>query len=313
MKKRLLLTLLGGAILPALQAQYLVIYDTNEFDRVVMLSSKLGKLAGDMRFVEGPVWVPREGGYLVFSDIPANELKKWSVKEDEIVTFRQPSNHANGNCLDKRGRLITAEHTGRRLSITERNGTVHTLVDQFEGKKLNSPNDVVVKSDGTVWFTDPDYGLGNNPKEQAGNFVFRFDPRKKDLRVVARDFDKPNGLCFSPDERRLYVADSGKPKHIRVFDVLKDGSLAGGDVFCQIERGAPDGIRCDAAGRLYSSGGEGVYVFAPNGKLLGKIMMPESPANLAFGGRDGQTLFITARTSLYAIRLAVKGARLASR
>jgi gluconolactonase len=309
MKVPLLASLLGLVAGASLQGQFFVMYDTNEFDRVVTLSSKLGKLAGDMQFVEGPVWVPRDGGYLVFSDIPANELKKWSAKEDGVTTFRKPSNHANGNSLDPSGRLVTAEHESRCVTVTDKKGTVKTLVDRFEGKKFNSPNDVVVKSDGSVWFTDPDYGLGNNPKEQEGNFVYRFVPAKKQVHLAARDFDKPNGLCFSPDEKRLYVADSGKPRHIRFFDVQKNGTLAGGEVFAQIDRGAPDGIRCDAVGRLYSTAADGVYIFGPDGKLIGKFIVPETPANLAFGGKDRQTLFITARSSLYAIRLAVKGAK----
>jgi gluconolactonase len=158
-----------------------------------------------------------------------------------------------------------------------------------------------VKSDGTVWFTDPDYGLGGNKKEQEGNFVFRFDPKTKQVSAVVKDFDKPNGICFSPDEKKLYVADSGKPHHIRVFDVQKDGTLANGKIFCVIDKGVPDGIRCDKQGRVWSSAGDGVHIFAPDGSLIGKTLVPESPANLCFGGKDGKTLYITARSSLYAI------------
>jgi gluconolactonase len=278
-----------------------------EFNKLVSSSAKVEKLAGDMGFVEGPVWVTEEGGYLVFSDIPNNELKKWS-KDGGLTTFRKSSNNANGNTLDLQGRLTTAEHSGRRVSMTEKDGTVRTVVDSFESKKFNSPNDVVVKSDGTYWFTDPDYGLGKNPKEQAGNYVYRFDPKSKTVTAVVKDFDKPNGLCFSPDEKKLYVADSGKPRHIRVFEVSNDGIVGEGKVFCSIDRGGPDGIRCDNGGRIWSSAGDGVHIFAPDGSLVGKVLVPESPANLCFGGADGKTLYITARKSLYAIPTLVKGA-----
>jgi gluconolactonase len=264
------------------------------------------KLAGDMKFTEGPVWVPREGGYLVFSDIPADELKRWSEKEG-LSTFRKPSQNTNGNILDAEGRMISCEHSGRRLSMLDADGTVRTLVDRFEGKAFNSPNDAVVAKDGAVYFTDPDYGLRGQTSEIGGNWVFRFDPKIRNLRVLAKDFDKPNGIALSPDGKRLYVADSGKPKHIRVFDVDGDGGISNGRVFCTIAKGAPDGIRCDVDGRVWSSAGDGVRIFDLSGKLLGTIPVPEVPANLCFGGADGKTLFITARTSLYAISVRVKG------
>lgn len=279
------------------------------FRKIVAPDARLVKHATGMKFTEGPVWVPQDGGYLVFSDIPANELKQWTTTSG-LATFRAPSQHANGNTVDREGRLITCEHSGRRLSVLEAGGTLRTLVDRHDGKKFNSPNDAVVKSDRTVWFTDPTYGLPQGePKEQEGNFVFRFDPQSKATTIVARDFDMPNGLCFSPDEKKLYVADSGKPRHIRVFGVQPDGTLTGGTVLCQIDQGVPDGIRCDEAGRVYSSAGDGVQIFGPDGKLIGRILVPESPANLCFGGMDGRTLFITARTSLYSIPLKVKGAK----
>ena len=266
------------------------------------------KLAGGFGFVEGPVWIGGENGYLVFSDIPANELKRWDAKRG-VETFRKPSANANGNTLDRQGRLITCEHSGRRVAWQEKSGELITLVDRCEGKRFNSPNDVVVKSDGTIWFTDPDYGLGKNSREQAGNYVYRFDPKTLTTTAVIKDFDKPNGLCFSPDEKRLYVADSGKPHHIRVFDVKRDGSVSGGRVFCVIDKGGPDGIRADRAGRIFSSAGDGVHIFSAAGELLRKIPVPETPANLCFGGKGNRTLFITARTSLYAIDLKTQGAR----
>jgi gluconolactonase len=279
---------------------------TDEFARCVDPAAKVRKLGGDMKFTEGPVWVPRDGGYIVFSDIPADQLKRWSEK-DGLATFRQPSRNANGNTLDREGRLITCEHSGRRLSILETDGTLRTLVGMFEGKPLNSPNDVAVALDGTICFTDPDYGLRGAVSEIGGNWVFRFDPESKDLRVLVKDFDKPNGIAFSPDGSNLYIADSGKPRHIRVFDVAADGGVSNSRVFCAIDQGVPDGIRCDADGRVWSSAGDGVRIYDVTGKLLGTIAVPEVPANLCFGGADRKTVFITARTSLYAIEVRVKG------
>jgi gluconolactonase len=201
------------------------------------------------------------------------------------------------------------------VSIQEKDGTVKTLVDSFEGKKLNSPNDVVVRSDGTVWFTDPEYGLKNKPgtkekedKQQPGNFVYRHDPKTGKTTAVARDFVQPNGLAFSPDENKLYVADSGTPRHIRVFDVAENGTVSGGRVFCAIDKGGPDGIRVDKEGRVWSSAGDGVHIFAPDGGRIGKILVMEAPANLCFGGDDGRTLFMTARKSLYSVKVDVTGA-----
>jgi gluconolactonase len=276
------------------------IVDKAEFERIFASSAKVERLATGLQFIEGPVWMKADGGFLVFSDIPANELKRWDAKKG-VSTFRQPSNAANGNTIDLQGRLVSAEHGARRVSRTEKNGEVVTLVDSFEGKKLNSPNDVVVKSDGTIWFTDPDYGLAGRTKEQPGNYVYRFDPKNKNITAVIKDFDKPNGLCFSPDETKLYVADSGAPRHIRVFDVSRDGSVAQGRVFATIDKGGPDGIRSDASGRVWSSSGDGAQIFSPDGKLIARILLPESAANLTFGGKDGHTVFLTARKSLYAV------------
>lgn len=264
--------------------------------------AKVEKLAGGMQFIEGPVWMD---GALVFSDIPANKLMKWDGKE--VTVFREPSNHTNGNTLDRDGNLISCEHSSRRVTRM-RSGGFEVLTDEFEGKKFNSPNDAAVKSDGTIWFTDPTYGTPKGEtKELDGRFVFRLDPNSKKVVKVADGFDMPNGICFSPDEKRLYVADSGKPRHIRAFDVKDDGTLSGGEVFCVIDKGGPDGIRCDEKGNIWSSAGDGVQIFSPEGKLIGRIAVPESPANLCFGGPDGKTLFITARTSLYSIPTHVKG------
>jgi gluconolactonase len=305
--------LIASATLPLLAAADFRIIDAAEFARCVPAGAKVEKLAGDFSFIEGPVWI-KSAGHLVFSDIPKNELKQWS-SAGGVKTYRAPSFNANGNTLDLTGRLLSCEHSGRRVAVQEKDGTLRTVVDSFEGKKLNSPNDIVVKSDGTLYFTDPEYGLKTDPatkqkigKEQPGQFVYRHDPKTGRTTALVRDFVQPNGLAFSPDEKFLYVADSGTPKHIRRFAVAADGSLSGGDVFCTLDAGVPDGIRVDTTGRVWSSAGDGAHIFAPSGKLIGKILVPEGPANLCFGGADGRTLFLTARKSLYAIKVSVTGA-----
>lgn len=278
--------------------------DQAAFQKLFKKGAAVKRLTTDLQFIEGPVWMPQ--GFLVFSDIPANELKRWDGRA--LGTFRKPSNHTNGNTLDREGRLISAEHDGR-VTRTEANGKVTNLVESFEGKRLNSPNDAVVKRDGSIWFTDPDYGLAGRAKEQIGNYVYRFDPATRNITAVVKDFDKPNGLCFSPDESKLYVADSGKPHHIRVFDVQPNGTLANGRIFVVIDKGGPDGIRADEAGRIWSSSGDGAQVFSPEGQLLVRILLPEAAANLTFGGKNGRTLFLTARKSLYAVETRTKAAK----
>lgn len=270
------------------------------FHRLIAADAKLETLGTGMKFLEGPCWMKSDGGWLLFSDIPANELKKWTAAGG-ITTWRTPSNHTNGNLLDQQGRLLHCEHSSRRVTRTNADGTVEVLLDRFDGKKLNSPNDVAVKSDGTLWITDPPYGLPKDQKQELpAQNVFRFDPKTKTLTVVIADCDRPNGLCFSPDEKLLYVADSGKPKHIRVFTVKDDGTVGDGRIFATLDNGAPDGIRCDVHGNLWSSAGDGVRVYAHDGTWLGTVLTPAA-ANLCFGGADGRTLFITARGSLFAI------------
>src|SRR5665213_1357757 len=295
--KSLVSFLLLGQLAAAFGADF-DIRQPAEFSKIVSPSAKLRKLATGIQFGEGTVWVPRDGGYLVFSDIPGNEIKKWTEK-DGLTTYRKPSRNANGNTLDRQGRLLTCEHTGRCVSIEELDGTVRPLVTEYNGKKLNSPNDIVVKSDGGVWFTDPPYGISRAQKEQAGNYVFHFDPKNNSLKTVVTDSDMPNGLCFSPDESLLYVYDSGAPSNIRVFKVSANNELSSPRVLCAVHPGVPDGIRCDMDGRIWCAAGDGVQIFLPDGKMAGKILVPETPANLCFGGKDGRTLFIAARTSLY--------------
>ena len=281
-----------------------------EFEAVLATSSKLAKLAGDLVFTEGPVWVAK-GEYLVWSDVRGDRMMRWS-QTGGVSVYRAPSNNANGNAVDGEGRLITCEHSGRRVCREEADGTVVTVVDSYGGKKLNSPNDVVVKSDGSIWFTDPHYGirdLGPEAKEQPENYVFRVDPSSNEAEVVANGFEMPNGLAFSPDESVLYVADSGNPPaHIRAFDVAGGKRLTNDRVFAEVSPGVPDGFRVDAEGRLFTSAEDGIQVFDETGRLLGKILCPESPSNCAFGGEDGTVLFITARTSVYRIGLATSGA-----
>ncbi|HZR01016.1 MAG TPA: SMP-30/gluconolactonase/LRE family protein [Chloroflexota bacterium] len=268
-------------------------------------------VATGFTFTEGPVW---RGDDLLFSDIPNNRTIRYRPLPEgpEITTFRTPSGNANGLTLDRQGRLLACEHSGRRVSRVDESGRAETVVDSYKGKRLNSPNDVVVRSDGSIFFTDPPYGLrnGTEGKELDVNGVYRIDPGGE-LHLLVDDFDRPNGLAFTPDERRLLIDDTVRG-HIRVFDVAGDGSLSNGRVFAELkgapgERGAPDGMKVDSEGNVYCTGPAGVWVFDPNGRFLGRIVTPEVPANLAWGDPDWRTLYITARTSLYRIRLAVPG------
>jgi gluconolactonase len=265
-------------------------------------------------FTEGPVWFG-ELRCLIWSDIPNNRMMRWTL-DGHVSVFRQPSNHANGNTRDREGRLVTCEHSARRVTRTERDGIITVLADSYCGRRLNSPNDVVVKSDGTVWFTDPDYGLRQNTVgqsvEQDGHYVFRFDPAGGHLTVVADDFVKPNGLAFSPDERILYVADSavtegpGFPSHIRAFDVRDNGTLAGGDVFTTTV-GVPDGMRVDASGNLWASAGSGINVYTPAAELLQRVGFPHDVTNLTFGSAGDRSLFVTAGPALYLVEVDAIG------
>lgn len=274
---------------------------------VLLRDSRLECLAEGFQFVEGPAWWPAAGG-LIFSDIPADIIYLWTEAEGHRV-WRQPSRKANGNTIDLAGNLITCEHGSRTVTRTAPDGETTTLASSYRGRKLNSPNDLVVKRDGTIWFTDPPYGIKPEMSEQAANFVFRLDGDSAEPAVVASDFSRPNGLCFSPDERLLYIADSDKGiHHVRRFEVQSDNTLKGGEVFAVIDPGVPDGMRIDSEGRLYSTAADGVHVFAADGRLLGRIHTPRTAANCTFGGPDGRTLFITATDAVWAIRLASRGA-----
>ena len=262
-------------------------------------------VADGLKFTEGPVWLSGEG--LIFSDIPADTIYRWSDSEG-LSVFRRPSRRANGNAADHQGNLITCEHGSRSVTRTSPDGEVTTLTERYGGKRLNSPNDVAVQSDGTIWFTDPPYGIKPDQREQPANYVFRLDPGETEPVIVADGLARPNGLCFSSDERLLYIADSDTEiHHIRRFEVRADSTLAGGEVFTTITPGLPDGMRVDVEGRLYSTAADGVQVFSPAGELLGKIHTPQTAANCAFGGADDCILFITATSRLWGVRLAVGG------
>lgn len=287
-----------------------------EFNRFVLGNAPVQQLATGFDWTEGPVWFG-DANCLLFSDIPNDRIVRW-MPEVGISTYRSPSNYANGHTRDREGRLISCEHGERRVTRTEHDGSVTVLADSFNGKRLNSPNDVVVKSDGSIWFTDPHYGIMTNYEGFAGEqelpcHVYRIDPATGALDSMLTDFECPNGLAFSPDEKRLYVAETGTmfnadaERHIRAFDVGDDGKLHGGDVFHVVNPGFADGIRVDTDGNIWSSAGDGVHCLNPDGVLLGKILIPETVSNLCFGGRAKHRLFITATTSIYSIFLNREG------
>ncbi|MEM9734335.1 MAG: SMP-30/gluconolactonase/LRE family protein [Pseudomonadota bacterium] len=296
------------------------------FDTYVMGNSPVKRLASGFDWVEGPVWFG-DGGYLLFSDIPNNRIMRWTPDErsrtpagdgdlGHVSTYRQPSNYTNGHTRDRQGRLVSCEHGGRRVTRTEYDGSITVLADGFEGKPLNSPNDVVVASDGGVWFSDPHYGIKTNyegykSEQELPCQVYRVDPDGSTKAMVA-DMVCPNGLAFSPDETLLYVADTGAmfdanaEQHIRVYD-LENGVPVNGRHFHTVEPGCADGFRLDSDGNIWTSAGDGVHCISPTGKLLGKILVPELVSNVCWGGRSKHQLFMTATTSVYTIRLNREG------
>ena len=277
----------------------------------------LQRLWTGARWSEGPVWFAA-GRYLLWSDIPNNRMLRWDDTDGRVSTYRQPSNNANGHTVDRQGRLVSCEHLSRRVTRTEPDGSVTVIADSYRGKRLNSPNDVVVRSDGSIWFTDPSYGIMMDyegqraPSEIGACHVYRVDPGG-DIENVADDYIKPNGLAFSPDESQLYIADTGGthtpdgPAHIRRHRVENDGSLSGGEVFATCDAGFFDGFRLDTNGRIWTSAADGVHCLSPEGDLIGKVMIPEFVANVCFGGEKLNRLFICGTTSLYAVYLNVNG------
>ncbi|MBA7611195.1 Gluconolactonase [subsurface metagenome] len=284
-----------------------------EFDskmrHIVTKEAALEQIATGFGFTEGPLWC---GDYLLFSDIPRSRIVRLCMRSEgpEVTTFRSPSGNSNGLTLDRSGRLIACEHSTRRVTRTEIDGSVSVLAERYEGCRLNSPNDVVVRSDGSVYFTDPSFGLGTPPKwkELSCNGVYRVAP-DGELGLLVDDFELPNGLAFSPDEAVLYVNDTVK-SHIRAFDVSQDGSINNGRLLIELkgeEVGRPDGMKVDQQGNIYCTGPGGIWITQPDGKYLGRVMMPEQPSNFGWGDADWRTLYITARPSVYRVRLLVPG------
>jgi len=287
------------------------------------LDKRIAAVSGDLqverlyqgtRWGEGPVYFPA-GRFLVWSDIPNDRMLRWDEVTGTVGPFRQPSGYVNGNTIDRFGRLVSCEQGGRRVTRTEHDGSITVLADRWQGKRFNSPNDVVVRSDGSIWFTDPPYGIiGDYEGHRAdpeidGCHVYRIDPLTGEAQVVVDDFDRPNGLAFSPDERELYVADTNR-SHIRRFDVIDDRKLSGGNIFADHDgAGSFDGIRFDDDGRLWAAVGKSVHSYHPDGTLLGKLHLHESVSNLVFGGLKRNRIFVTAASSLYSMMLSIRGAR----
>lgn len=263
------------------------------------------------RKTEGPAYFPA-GRYLVWSDIPNDRLLRWDETTGAVGVFRHSSGNANGNTVDREGRLLTCEQGARRVTRTEHDGSITVLADNYEGKRLNSPNDIVTRSDGSIWFTDPRYGItgyyeGSPAESEIGaDHVYRLDPDTGDLRIVADDFLRPNGLAFSADETRLYIVDTRK-RHMRVFEVSEEGKLSGGEVFADAWF---DGIRVDCHDRVWAAALDGLHCYDPDGTLIGRLLLPESASNLTFGGLKRNNLFITnSAGDLYSIRVTFAGAR----
>ena len=286
------------------------------FDNYRVYNASVERLWTGARWAEGPVWFG-DGRYLLFSDIPDNRVMRWTEETGSVSVYRTPSDYANGHTRDREGRLVSCEHDSRRVTRTELDGSLTVLIDRFDGKRLNAPNDVVVDSHGAVWFTDPGYGILSNYEGHVDKFelpanVYRLDPATGRAAVVAGDIARPNGLCFSPDEKRLYIVDSGqpggRPHPILVYDVVDGRKLANGRMFCDMSPGTSDGIRCDVDGNVWSAAGWGGPGF--DGKRIGQIRLPETCANLCFGGPKGNRLFMVASQSLYALYVGTRGAQI---
>ena len=288
----------------------------DRFASCIKGSAKVEKLYEGCRWAEGPAYFPLMRS-VVWSDIPNDRMLRWDETTGVTGVFRHPAGYTNGNTVDREGRLVSCEHGNRRVTRTEHDGSITVLADRHDGKRLSSPNDVVVKSDGSIWFTDPPYGIESDYEghkgevEQGGNYVYRIDPGNGEVRVVADDFDRPNGLAFSPDESKLVISDTGSSatRHFRIFDVNDDGTLSGGEVLATCTAGGFDGFRFDTDGRIWTSAGDGVHCITLEGDLIGKVKVPEGVANVVFGGFKRNRLFICGTTSLYSVMLPVQGAK----
>lgn len=289
------------------------------FEKYHLLSTKIERIATGFRWAEGPVWFG-DRRQLLWSDVPNDRIMRWDEISGAVHTFRAPSQHANGNTRDRQGRLLTCEHRARRLTRTEHDGQLTVLADSFDGKRLNSPNDVVVTTDGAIWFTDPPFGIvghyqGEPARQELPANLYRIDPVSGALKVMAGDIQGPNGLAFSPDERQLYVIESrARPRNILVFEVLAGGTqLSAGRVLTDAGDGTPDGLRVDVDGNLWCGWGmgtdelDGVRVFAPDGSAIGHIALPERCANLCFGGLQRNRLFMASSTSIYSLYVNTQG------
>ena len=285
-----------------------------------LANAAVERIASGFRWAEGPVWFG-DLRCLLWSDIPNNRMMRWSEETGAVSVFRSPSNYANGHTRDRQGRLVSCEHDTRRVTRTELDGTISVLLDHYQGRRLNAPNDVVVKSDGSVWFTDPGYGILVNYEGHRAAFelppsVYRLDPASGAAAAVITDMERPNGLCFSPDESLLYVVDSGStPRTIQIYDVVDGSRVARGRRFVDMSPGTSDGIRCDEAGNLWAAAGgggdgfDGVHVFATDGTRIGQILLPEKCANLCFGGIKRNRLFMAGSQSIYALSVEAQGVK----
>ena len=289
------------------------------FDRLVPTEAVIRRLADGFLWAEGPVWLPADNA-LLWSDIPNNRVLRWSASDGAVTEEYRPSDFANGHTLDHDGTVLACQHGTRRVARYHRDGSRTAVVDRYLGLRFNSPNDIVVASDGAIWFTDPPYGIisdreGYPAESELGHcYVFRLDRRTGELAIMSDDLIDPNGLAFSPDERTLYVSDTsaGRVDHgrhnILAFDVVGGRSLANAREFTVIDPGVPDGFRVDVAGNVWTSAGDGIHVLAPDARELGRILLPEPAANCTFGGPDGQTLFITATSTLWSLPVGIRGA-----
>ncbi len=290
------------------------------FDKYKLALAKVERIATGMRWAEGPVWFG-DSRHLVWSDVSGNRMMRWDEETGGVSVFRSPSNNANGNARDRQGRLLTCEHDTRRITRTEYDGTITVIADKFDGKPLNSPNDIVCKSDGSIWFSDPPFGIlgfyeGHVATPELPTNVYRWDPQTKQLAVVAGDINRPNGLAFSPNESKLYIIEAGiAPRVIRAYDVVGGTSLINPRTLITAETGGtPDGFRVDVDGNLWCGWGmgkegmDGVSIFNPDGKLIGRIDLPERCANLCFGGLHRNRLLMTGSTSVYSLFVNTQGA-----